>query len=127
MSDLRSYFTQQQDAMVQQLTKMVEYETFSIDKPRVDAFMDYMTSSVFEPNDANVTRHAREDVGDILQAIWNAEAPGKPILILGHGDTVWPFGTLAERPVTITDDGLLYGPGALDMKGGLVVALWPHG
>ncbi|MCA9894445.1 MAG: M20 family metallopeptidase [Anaerolineae bacterium] len=123
MSDLRSYFADYQDAMVQQMTKMVEYETFSTDKARVDAFMDYMTS-VFEANDANVIRHKREAVGDALEAIWNADASGKPILILGHGDTVWPYGTLAERPVTITDDGLLYGPGALDMKGGLVVALF---
>jgi glutamate carboxypeptidase len=38
-------------------------------------------------------------------------------------DTVWDVGTVAERPVRI-DEGKLYGPGAEDMKGGIVVALW---
>jgi glutamate carboxypeptidase len=38
-------------------------------------------------------------------------------------DTVWDLGTVAERPVRI-EDGKLYGPGAEDMKGGIVVGLW---
>ena len=40
-------------------------------------------------------------------------------LVLGHVDTVWPLGTVdAMRPRV--EDGFLYGPGAYDMKGGLV-------
>ena len=45
---------------------------------------------------------------------------GAPLLLLGHLDTVWPRGTLADIPWRI-DDGRAYGPGAYDMKGGLVV------
>lgn len=40
-------------------------------------------------------------------------------LLVGHMDTVWPVGTLAQMPVR-ERDGLLYGPGVADMKGGLV-------
>ena len=40
-------------------------------------------------------------------------------LLIGHMDTVWPLGTLAEMPVQ-EEDGLLFGPGTADMKGGLV-------
>ena len=40
-------------------------------------------------------------------------------LLLGHMDTVWPVGTLAEMPLH-EEDGLLFGPGVADMKGGLV-------
>lgn len=39
-------------------------------------------------------------------------------LLIGHTDTVWPIGTLAQMPVCLTD-GRLHGPGTLDMKGGL--------
>lgn len=44
------------------------------------------------------------------------------VLLLGHLDTVWPLGALAERPVR-HDGGLLRGPGVFDMKAGLVLAL----
>ncbi|HSR70018.1 MAG TPA: M20 family metallopeptidase [Acidobacteriota bacterium] len=39
-------------------------------------------------------------------------------MLLGHTDTVWPHGTLAEMPV-VAGDGQLRGPGVYDMKAGL--------
>lgn len=45
---------------------------------------------------------------------------GAPIqLVLGHADTVWPLGTLAEMPVE-RREGRLHGPGTFDMKAGIV-------
>lgn len=43
-------------------------------------------------------------------------------LVLCHYDTVWPLGTVAERPFHIRD-GVAHGPGVLDMRGGIVAAL----
>lgn len=40
-------------------------------------------------------------------------------LVLGHYDTVWPIGTVAERPFEV-DGNIIRGPGVFDMKGGLV-------
>ena len=40
-------------------------------------------------------------------------------LIVGHYDTVWPIGTIADLPFTV-DDNIIRGPGVFDMKGGLV-------
>jgi glutamate carboxypeptidase len=40
-------------------------------------------------------------------------------LIVGHYDTVWPVGTVADRPFTV-DGNIIRGPGVFDMKGGLV-------
>jgi glutamate carboxypeptidase len=51
-----------------------------------------------------------------------AEAPDPGVLILGHFDTVWPVGTIADRPFSITG-GIATGPGTFDMKGGIVQAL----
>ena len=50
-----------------------------------------------------------------------AERERHPIsqLILGHYDTVWPIGTIAERPFEV-DGNIIRGPGVFDMKGGLV-------
>jgi len=39
-------------------------------------------------------------------------------LLIGHYDTVWPIGTLAERPFSV-DGNVVRGPGVFDMKGGL--------
>lgn len=44
-------------------------------------------------------------------------------LLLGHVDTVWPLGTLAEMPVE-SDGEVLRGPGSFDMKGGLTQAVF---
>jgi glutamate carboxypeptidase len=49
--------------------------------------------------------------------------PPRPVLLLGHLDTVWPLGTLASRPVRIAD-GRLHGPGSYDMKAGLTVVVF---
>lgn len=51
---------------------------------------------------------------------------GRPTqLVVGHFDTVWPVGTLDERPFRI-DGNVIHGPGSFDMKGGiaqLIIAL----
>jgi glutamate carboxypeptidase len=46
----------------------------------------------------------------------------KPILILGHTDTVHSVGSLAERPWRV-DGNRIYGPGIFDMKANCVMAL----
>ncbi|WP_166986279.1 M20/M25/M40 family metallo-hydrolase [Canibacter zhoujuaniae] len=48
---------------------------------------------------------------------------GKPFVLLGHTDTVWPLGTLAEKvPLRISPEKIS-GPGVYDMKAGIVVML----
>ncbi|MEM1610271.1 MAG: M20/M25/M40 family metallo-hydrolase [Sulfolobales archaeon] len=44
------------------------------------------------------------------------------ILLVGHMDTVYPRGTVKERPFTVRNN-IAYGPGVLDMKGGIMVML----
>lgn len=49
-------------------------------------------------------------------------APAR-VLLLCHLDTVWPLGTLEGWPFTVTG-GVASGPGAFDMKAGLVQGLY---
>lgn len=44
------------------------------------------------------------------------------VLLIGHLDTVWPAGTIARWPFTIDGDRAT-GPGAFDMKSGIVQSL----
>jgi glutamate carboxypeptidase len=63
----------------------------------------------------------RVSAGGRPHLLWPAAAP-RPVLILGHFDTVWPVGTLADWPYTVTD-GIASGPGVFDMKAGIIQAL----
>jgi glutamate carboxypeptidase len=46
----------------------------------------------------------------------------KPVLLLGHYDTVYPLGTLTTMPCRVVDN-MLTGPGVLDMKSGIALML----
>jgi len=62
--------------------------------------------------------------GGQLWAVRRGRRRGAPAqLLLGHCDTVWPLGTLERMPVEIRD-GRLSGPGAYDMKAGLVQGIF---
>ena len=120
--DLLQYFEDKRDLMIDELKVLIEQESPSNNKAAVDA-LGMLLKSQFEAMGASVEVHPREDVGDILLATWQAEAMGKPILIVSHMDTVFPLGSLEHMPIHVDDDGRLYGPGAVDMKGGIVVAM----
>ncbi|MBK9750188.1 MAG: M20 family metallopeptidase [Chloroflexi bacterium] len=123
MSELLSYFQSQRQSMVDLLTALCHFETPTLGKEHVDKMGEYMEAQFRQLGASSVTRIPQVNVGDLLVAKWNENAPGKPIMFLIHIDTVWPLGTLAERPVRIDDDGRLFGPGAIDMKGGITVTL----
>ena len=53
---------------------------------------------------------------------WAFGQPPWRVVLVGHLDTVWPIGTLARWPFHI-DHGMATGPGAFDMKAGLVQGL----
>ena len=60
-----------------------------------------------------------QEFGDSLQIDFASAVPErKPVLLLGHYDTVYPLGTLANMPCNI-ERGYLRGPGVLDMKSGI--------
>lgn len=123
MSDLLTYFQGQRQAMVDLLTTLVNYETPTKDKAAVDKLGAFMEQQFRALGASSVTHLPVAEVGDMRLAKWNETAPGLPILFLIHIDTVWPIGTLAERPVRIDDEGRLFGPGAIDMKAGIAIVL----
>lgn len=65
-----------------------------------------------------------ENAGDMLVGEWNSESEEAPLLMIGHMDTVFKEGTARENPFRVDEDGMAHGPGVLDMKAGLVIALY---
>ncbi len=65
-----------------------------------------------------------ENAGDMLVGEWNTESGKAPLLLIGHMDTVFKEGAAKENPFRVDEDGMAHGPGVLDMKAGLVIALY---
>jgi glutamate carboxypeptidase len=123
MSELVEFFREKQGDTLALLEQLIEHETPTHDKARVDALGDFVVGWLEQHHPSSITRIPLADVGDVVVGRWNEDAPGEPIVVLMHMDTVWDVGTLAQRPIRTDDDGRLYAPGALDMKGGLAVAM----
>jgi glutamate carboxypeptidase len=104
------------------LRELVEQESPSEDRQAVNAAMS-LVERVARKNGARPKRHKQREFGDILELHFGpSRSPRKPVLLLGHLDTVWPIGTLAQMPWRVADDRY-WGPGVLDMKSGVVMAL----
>ena len=72
---------------------------------------------------ASVEVVADATYGDTVVATFDSGRPGPTVLLIGHMDTVFDPGTVAERPFR-TDGNIAYGPGVTDMKGGLLTGLY---
>src|ERR1700738_280464 len=67
--------------------------------------------------------HKQKGYGHVLELMFGPrKSLLKPVLLLGHLDTVWPLGTLAQMPWQQSPEKIA-GPGTLDMKAGVVMAL----
>lgn len=121
--ELRRYFLARRAEMTAYLKSLVRLESPTGDKAAVDR-CSAAVASFLRRAGLEVKRFPCPDTGDLFLFELRARplaSAGKPLLVLAHSDTVWPVGTLARRPVRVAGDRL-YGPGALDMKAGLVQA-----
>lgn len=109
-----------QPAMTALLADLVRAESPS-DVPDAQQQVFALLADALRPADYVATHFPGSTSGGQLYARPAARPQGQPIqLLLGHGDTVWPRGTLDTMPVEVTNDGRMRGPGVYDMKGGLV-------
>jgi len=111
------YFEKNLPAMVQSIREWVEIESHSDDKAAADS-MSAMLGQRFAELGGQPKAHRARDYADHLQIDFPGARERKPVLLLGHFDTVYPLGTLAHMPCH-TENGRLYGPGVLDMKSGI--------
>ena len=104
------------------LRRLVEQESPSEDRLAVNAATSLVEHWAREQA-ARVKRHRQSEFGDVLELHFGLpRSSQKPVLLLGHLDTVWPIGTLAKMPWR-ESEGRYWGPGVLDMKAGVVMAL----
>ncbi len=115
-----AYLREHTEDMVEDLKRLIALESPTTNKAAVDALGAALAAELRRLG-AAVEVIPKDAVGDVLRARWNPGEGG--IVIMSHMDTVWDVGTVAGRPTRVDGDRL-YGVGAMDMKGGIVIALW---
>lgn len=113
-----------QPDLLQLLEKLVRAESPSDDKTAVDACGALVIEHA-RALDGRIKIHRQRVFGNVLEIRFGPRRKkdaGLPVLLLGHLDTVWPRGTLKSMPCHIAE-GRFCGPGALDMKAGVAMAL----
>jgi glutamate carboxypeptidase len=116
------YFEERCEQMVDTIGAIVEIESPSDNKDAVDRVGQHVADR-FAALGGNVRMHRASVYGDHVQVDFAGHSNSKPILLLGHIDTVYPLGTLTTMPCHIKD-GRLWGPGVLDMKSGIGLMLY---
>jgi glutamate carboxypeptidase len=115
-----AYFNERRDEVVSTIRELVEIESPSDNKAAVDRVAEAVARK-FSQLGGDVRLHPAKDFGNHLQVDFAGKS-AKPVLLLGHYDTVYPLGTLATMPCRTMDDKLT-GPGVLDMKSGIALML----
>src|SRR5262249_50204911 len=106
--------------MLALLRRLVAIESPSSSREGVDGVASELTSPLIEAG-IEITREPVPGHADKVTAVQRF-GDGPYVLILGHTDTVWPLGTLAQWPYRCSETAAS-GPGAGDMKSSLVMAI----
>lgn len=113
-----SFAQSRQSEIVGLIRRLVECESPSDDPAAVNRFVELFAGAVSDIAETRTFTGGR--FGNHLRCEF--ELPGRrksgQILAIGHSDTVYTTGTLARMPFREAD-GRIWGPGVLDMKGGL--------
>jgi Acetylornithine deacetylase/Succinyl-diaminopimelate desuccinylase and related deacylases len=116
-----AYIDQHREEMLALWKDLVDTESGSYYSEGVDEVANKI-DVVLKEEGINSTIIENEKAGNAIIAEFVGEKKA-PVMFLGHMDTVFKYGEVAKRPFTIKADKA-YGPGVLDMKGGIVIALF---
>ena len=124
MRSLLNWLRPRERAMTKLLGQFVRAESPSFDKAAVDRF-GRIVAAQWKKRGATVTLLRQRERGDHVRTEWRPREhrTAAQILVLGHLDTVYDAGTITRMPFRAFR-GRAWGPGAFDMKGGLVIALY---
>lgn len=119
-AQILGWLADQRQAMIDQLRLLVDTDSGSYDKEGVDRVGSHIRDFLVKAGLSCETIR-NERYGDGIRAtLGEPDEQRRPILLMGHRDTVFPKGEAQRRPFRI-EGGYAYGPGVADMKAGLVM------
>lgn len=130
LNSIKSYLVRRQPAMLALLRRLVEMESPSLDKAAVDR-LGLHVAGCWRRQGARVQilrqakrgNHVRAELSLGGAPTARSKKTSGQLLVLGHLDTVYPLGTLRKMPFRARGNRA-YGPGTMDMKAGIVIALF---
>jgi glutamate carboxypeptidase len=118
-TEILNWLDEQRPAMTKLLERVVNIDSGSYNKEGVDA-VGRAFEEWFEAEGIPTDRVPHGEFGDCIRAHVSGGEGNRPVLLMGHRDTVFPDGEAERRPFRIEGD-IAYGPGVADMKAGLVM------
>ncbi|HME31857.1 MAG TPA: M20 family metallopeptidase [Terriglobales bacterium] len=116
------WLASRQSEIIACVRELVERESPTHDKLACDKLCSYLAVQ-FERIGGQVKVHRQNVAGDHLEVDFSGAGDRKPLLLLGHFDTVYDVGALQSMPWR-EEKGRLHGPGVFDMKSGIVQMLF---
>jgi len=114
--------TRQRPEMLEMIADVVQVESPTEDRAAVNRCVRLVETWI-RLGEGKSKRSRQSSAGDLLVGRFGPmRSTLKPLMLLGHLDTVWPLGTLRKMPFRLRA-GRAWGPGALDMKAGIVMAV----
>jgi glutamate carboxypeptidase len=117
---ITEWLASQKETMLDLLRDLVNIDSGSYDHAGVEAVGERL-ARFYEEMGLIVEREPHETFAPAIHVkLDDTRVNEKPIVLMGHRDTVFPKGEAGRRPFRI-ESGRAYGPGVVDMKGGLVL------
>ncbi len=121
-TELLQFFQERQQAFIDRTREIVDIESPSYDAARSAAVADWIERELGTISGEFAIERLPVDATGIHLIIRAFPSDKKPVLVLGHTDTVHPVGTRAQNPTSIEGDRF-YGCGIFDMKANIVLML----
>lgn len=118
---IEEYFEGHRDELIEFWRELVNFQAGSREFGRIEELIRLTQKRLTE--EGLHCKLVPSGKAPVLVAVDGPEREGKPILFCGHLDTVFSSDTFPDNPFDIRD-GVAYGPGALDMKGGVAMMLY---
>jgi glutamate carboxypeptidase len=122
MDQITNYLQEQFSAMIELTEKIINVDSPSNDIAGIQKVADILSTKMREIGMQTRQRDSGKQ-GMVLIGELPGEKELQPVILLGHMDTVFPKGTVKQRPFKIEGDQMT-GPGIFDMKPGLVIGLF---
>ena len=121
---INEFIDSHRDEMIEKWKTLVNLEGKTDEKENVDRAQVWLKKE-FEAVGFECYIHpARPDRAGVLVGILGKDRPGAPVIFSGHIDTVHRTGSFGGPDPFKIEDGKAFGPGVLDMKGGIIISLY---